>query len=48
MTKQAPMLNAPMTEMARATVWDIGHWCFGFVWSLVIGAWSLDPAAARS
>ena len=36
------MLNIRMTETANEhglEHWS--HWCFGFVWSLVIGAWSL-------
>ena len=42
MTKQARMLNSQMTEtMTEHGLEHSSHWCFGFVWSLVIGAWSL-------
>jgi hypothetical protein len=33
-----------MTETANEHALEHwSHWCFGFVWSLVIGAWSLVP-----
>jgi hypothetical protein len=41
MIKQARTLNTRMTEMAEHDLDHWPHWCFGFVWSLVIGAWSL-------
>jgi hypothetical protein len=47
-TKQARMLNTRMTETANEH--GLEHWspwCFGFVWSLVIGAWSLGSAELR-
>ncbi len=39
------MLKTQMNETTHS-VCNIGPWCFGFVWSLVIGAWSFAAPAA--
>src|SRR5262245_13766954 len=41
MTKQGPLLNESMIETICKPFGSFGPWSFEFVWSLVLGHWSL-------